>query len=690
MTDSFPRQSARTRGFNLGLPRAFAVASNGARVAFLRTPAGDDPHASLWVYDVAEDREREVHGPSAADEERLTDEERDRRERAGEKQLGVVTFAADPTLRVAAFVMGDRLLVADLATGTTRELTPAGPAFDPRPDPMGTRVAYVTGGALHVIDVNGGIDRRLAHDDDPDIHWGLAEFVAAEEMGRQRGYWWAPEGTRLLAARVDERPVDVWHIAAPADPWTSPRSTRYPKAGSANADVTLHLLGLDGADVEVRWDRAAFEYLVAVSWTGEGPPLALVQSRDQRDVQVVGIDPDTGATEVLWSEHDDVWTEIVPGTPAWLPRGRLLTAGHAGGNRALMIDGEPVTPPGLEVIGVIDGGEDVVFTATEDPTQVHVWRLRADADPERLSETGGAHGAAVGGDMVVLASETLDTAMPSALLLRDGAPVHTFSSHAEVPVVTTAPTFAALGERELHTAILTPGGTEPDGPLPVLLNPYGGPGAIRVLRTQRAHLESQWLADQGFAVLVTDGRGTPNRGVAWTHAIDRDYVDAALEDQVDALHAAADRLGYLDLSRVGIRGWSYGGYLVLAALLRRPDVFHAGIAGAPVTDMRLYDTHYTERYLGTPTSDAEAYERADVVKDAAALKGDLLMLHGFADDNVYVAHALRMSKALMEAGRLHAMIPLSGITHRPTDERAAEAMLQIQVDFLHRALGGGG
>src|SRR4029077_1239583 len=173
-------------------------------------------------------------------------------------------------------------------------------------------------------------------------------------------------------------------------------------------------------------------------------------------------------------------------------------------------------------------------------------------------------------------------------------------------------------------------------------------------------------------------------------SIHRDYVDAALEDQVDALHAAADRLGYLDLSRVGIRGWSYGGYLVLAALLRRPDVFHAGIAGAPVTDMRLYDTHYTERYLGTPTSDPEAYERADVVKDAAALRGDLLMLHGFADDNVYVAHALRMSKALMEAGRLHAMIPLSGITHRPTDERAAEAMLQIQVDFLRGALGGGG
>ena len=166
----------------------------------------------------------------------------------------------------------------------------------------------------------------------------------------------------------------------------------------------------------------------------------------------------------------------------------------------------------------------------------------------------------------------------------------------------------------------------------------------------------------------------------------RSYVDVALEDQVEGLHAAAERHGFLDLSRVAIRGWSYGGYLTLAALLRRPDVFHAGISGAPVTDMRLYDTHYTERYLGMPESDADAYANADLAPDAPKLQGQLLLIHGIADDNVYVAHSLRMTKALMEAGRPHSMIPLSGITHRPVDPAAAEAMLQIEVDFLHRAL----
>jgi dipeptidyl-peptidase-4 len=235
--------------------------------------------------------------------------------------------------------------------------------------------------------------------------------------------------------------------------------------------------------------------------------------------------------------------------------------------------------------------------------------------------------------------------------------------------------------------MFTPSGREPEAPLSVLLDPYGGPHFGRVVRAQRPLLESQWLADQGFAVLVIDGRGTPYRGVSWEQSVHRSYLDHALEDQVDGLQAAAARYPFLDLSRVAIRGWSYGGYLTLGALLRRPDVFHAGISGAPVTDMRLYDTHYTERYLGMPDTDADAYANADLIPDASNLRGELLLIHGLADDNVYAAHSLRMSKALMEAGRPHAFIPLSGITHRPTDPAAAEAMLQIEVDFLRRALG---
>lgn len=198
----------------------------------------------------------------------------------------------------------------------------------------------------------------------------------------------------------------------------------------------------------------------------------------------------------------------------------------------------------------------------------------------------------------------------------------------------------------------------------------------------------QWLADQGFVVIVADGRGTPGRGPTWERAVLRDLAGPVLEDQVDALHAvAATHPDSLDLGRVAIRGWSFGGYLALLAILRRPDVFHAAIAGAPVTDWRLYDTCYTERFLGHPDIEPEAYARSSVIDDAAALRGSLMLIHGLADDNVVSAHALRLSSALLAAGRPHTFVPLAGATHMGGSTTAASNLLHLEVGFLRRALG---
>ncbi|MDP9331124.1 MAG: prolyl oligopeptidase family serine peptidase [Actinomycetota bacterium] len=701
MSESFPRQSARTRGFSLGAPRTFTVADDGSRVAFLRTPTGDDPVASLWVYDVERDEESVVFDPKAsggaeATAEHTTPEERDRRERAGERQIGVVAYATDPAARIASFAVGERLYAADLVNGSVQELAPGGPAFDPRPDPTGRRIAYVTHGTLRMLTLDPTTDALLASDDDPDVRWGVAEFIAAEEMGRMRGYWWAPDGERVIAARVDEAEVPIWHIASPSDPSVPPRAVHYPRAGGANASVTLHVLGLDGSRVDVDWDRLAFEYVVAVSWSSEGPPIALVQSRDQRTMQVLGIDPGTGATQVLLEDRDERWTHITPGVPSWLPGGRLLTTGHRDDTRRLQIDGEPVTPAGLQVDSVLHVDDAVVFRATEEPTEMHVWRLAADGALTRISEEPGLHAAAVGGDVMVLVSDTTLSPLSESSVLRAGEVVHTILSFAEAPMLTPKPMFFEAGPKRLRSVLLTPGGGEPEAALPVLMCPYGGPHSSRVVRAGRAHLESQWFADQGFVVLVSDGRGTPSRGVAWEQSVFLDLATPALEDQVEALRAAAESYPFLDLSKVAIRGWSFGGYLTCLALLRRPDVFHAGIAGAPVTDWHLYDTHYTERYLGMPSRDAhadadargteDAYDRASIIADASNLRGELLMIHGFADDNVHVAHSLLLSKAMTEAGRRHSMIPLSGIAHRPSDPTTAENMLKIEVDFLRRAL----
>jgi dipeptidyl-peptidase-4 len=207
------------------------------------------------------------------------------------------------------------------------------------------------------------------------------------------------------------------------------------------------------------------------------------------------------------------------------------------------------------------------------------------------------------------------------------------------------------------------------------------------VRAQDAYLQSQWLADQGFAVVVADGRGTPGRGIAWEKAVHLDLATVALEDQVDALRAIGSENPDLDLGRVAIRGWSFGGYLAALAVLRRPDVFHAAVAGAPVTDWRLYDTHYTERYLGHPDENADAYRRSSLLDEADSLSRPLLLIHGMADDNVVAAHTLSMSRALLEAGRPHSVLPLSGVTHMTPQEVVAENLLVLQVAFLRQALG---
>jgi len=229
--------------------------------------------------------------------------------------------------------------------------------------------------------------------------------------------------------------------------------------------------------------------------------------------------------------------------------------------------------------------------------------------------------------------------------------------------------------------------TPDSDPLPVLLDPYGGPHAQRVLCAQSAYLTAQWFAEQGFAVLIADGRGTPGIGLAWEQAIHRNMAETVLEDQVAALHAAPEAFGVrLDLTKVGIRGWSFGGYLAALAVLRRPDVFHAAVAGAPVTDWRLYDTHYTERYLGHPDDDPECYERESLLVDAPKLQRPLLLIHGLADDNVVFAHTQRLSSALLAAGRPHTVLPLSGATHMANDPTVSENLLLVQVEFLRDAL----
>ncbi|OLR95004.1 S9 family peptidase [Actinokineospora bangkokensis] len=685
-SDTFLRLQARTQRFTLGTPRGFSTAPDGSHVLFLRSAGGEDRTHALWVQDLATGQETALAVPAdllAGGAEELSPEERARRERSRSQGAGILAAATDAAARTAAFTLSGRLFTADALTRETRELPATTPVIDPRPNPAGTHIAYVAGGALRVIGVDGADDRALAEPATADEAHGLAEFIAAEEMQRSRGYWWSPEGDRLLVAHTDNAPVQRWHIADPANPAAEPATVAYPAAGTPNATVRLEVIGLDGTRTPVAWDNKAFPYLVTAHWSRHGKPLIAVQTRDQRTVEVHAVDPATGATELLHTDTDDTWIEIFPGAPAWTPSGELVRIAAADGANRLFV-GDTCVSGDLQVRSVLHVGDDVLFTASaEDPTQVHVYT----SGPTRVSTEDGVHTAARAGGTTVLVSSSLDWDGPRVRVLRDGEQVGEVAVLATTPPIRPNVQLLTVGERDLRVALLYPSDHTPGTKLPVLLDPYGGPHAQRVLSTRGAFLHPQWLADQGFAVLVADGRGTPGRGPAWERAIHHDFAGATLDDQVDALTAVAADHPDLDLTRVAIRGWSYGGYLSALAVLRRPDTFHAAISGAPVTDWRLYDTHYTERYLGHPTDHPDVYDRNSLIDDAPTLTRPLLLLHGLADDNVVVAHSLRLSTALVAAGRPHTLLPLPGVTHMtPQEDDVAENFMLLQLRWLREAL----
>ncbi|MFJ8503122.1 prolyl oligopeptidase family serine peptidase [Streptomyces avermitilis] len=702
---SFPRRQARTQRFTLGAPRAFTVAPDGSRVVFLRSESGTDRAQKLWVLDVPDGRERLAADPGAllgGASERLSPQERARRERSREGGAGIVGYATDTALELASFALSGRLFTAELRAGTARELRVPGPVIDPRPAPDGRHIAYVAGGALRVVGAEGEDDRALAQPepaaDAATVSYGLAEFIAAEEMGRSRGFWWSPDSDRLLVARVDDAPVRRWWISDPAHPEREPQQVAYPAAGTDNADVRLFVIGLDGARTEVAWDRARYPYLAHVHWSEAGAPLILVQARDQLSQLFLAVDPDSGTTRMVHADEDPQWLDLFPGVPCWSPAGQLVRIADEGGARVLAVGERPLTGPQLHVRAVLDVTADDVLVAASageaapspEIGEVHVYRVN-ELGVERLSQEPGVHSAVRAGGVTVLVSAVPAQPGTQVQVLRDGKRVVTVPSYAEHPGLSPRVTLTRGGARKIPCAVLMPSDYPGDTPLPVLMDPYGGPHGQRVLAAHNPHLTSQWFADQGFAVVVADGRGTPGRSPAWEKAVKNDLAAITLQDQVDALHALADDFP-LDLSRVGIRGWSYGGYLAALAVLRRPDVFHAGVVGAPVTDLRLYDTHYQERYLGHPVQQPEVYRRNSVIDDAGLVDAaephrPMMIIHGLADDNVVVAHSLRLSSALLAAGRPHEVLPLSGVTHMTPQETVAENLLLLQLDFLKRSLG---
>ncbi len=701
VVDSFPRLAARTLNFSLGLPRELVVSPDGERVVFVRSESGTTRELGLWVCDVPSGTERRLCDPVellAESEEALTGEERARRERARVQTAGITAFSTDDAVTTAVFALSSRLFAVDLVGGApVRELRTHIAVVDPRLDPTGRRVAFAGDRGVHVVELDGGGSRLLVAPDPgeaDDVVWGLAEFIAAEELGRSRGFWWAPDGERLLVERYDETPVSVWYIADPAHPELPPRATRYPQCGTANALVSLAVVPVDGgAPVPVDWrsdvalDGKVLEYLAHVVWSGERPVITVL-TRDQRTLQYRDLDPATGRTTVREEVSDEAWVELLPGTPMLVPDGRLVTSADVADSRRLYLDGEACTPADVLVDEVLAVSADAAVAAVIPGLGARALaRLGFDGTVEMLSDpTGYATGSASRGGVVVTQRTLTEAEVVTTARLGDGQATVVPARAERPPLIPQAHTFRA-GDSGMPTTVLFPTGHVPGSRrLPVLMDPYGGPHGRRVLNSAHAYLASQWFADQGFVVIVCDGRGTAGNGPVWDRRALHDRVGTA-DDQAAAVRAVAERFpDDLDTTRVGIRGWSFGGYLAALAVLRHPDVFGAAIAGAPTSDERLYDTCYSERYLGDPNLDPDVYDRNSLIPLAPGLTRPLMIIHGLADDNVYPAHALALSGALLAAGRPHEFLPLTGMTHMANDEVVAENLLLLQVDFLRRSL----
>lgn len=706
----FASLQARTGRFRYGMPLSFVGNAHGDRIAFRRSRSGTDSRGCIWIAsidevgDVVERVIVDVAHPGGAATDDVPEAERARRERLRESGSGITAFSANAELTLFCFAFGGTLFVAETAAGTDefaiRMLEVPGPVVDPRLSPDGKQVAWVADDSLYVAPIVGGGSRVVATAIGSDQTVGLANFLAAEEFDRFRGFWWSPDSTKLLVEEVDSSKVELWKIPS-SKPEGEPRKVRYPAVGTANPAVTLAIYSAvdESTRTPVSLD-SKFDYVTHVSWSDGVGPLITVLNRAQTEGQILKVEPRTGQSSVAKQLQDDHWVEPVAGTPLSSADGRLVVSVVRDGNNSLVVGDTEVDLDGYLLRVVygkveVEGRPALLLGVHKDSSENHLALAPIPQDGGQLNElqllTSGEawYSASItSANRLVVSRSTIDTLATEFTWMELGVEgltsLGTVSSAATIPDLALNLERHLVGPHELNTTVQWPINHVPGSTrLPVIMNPYGGPHAQRVVQSGRAFAETQWLADQGFCVIVSDVRGATGRSAKDQHSFYRDLTEGPLGDQVTVIDWAADKWpDDIDPNRVGIMGWSFGGYLAALAVLRRPDKFAAAIAGAPVTDWRLYDTAYTERYLGHPDEEPEGYEHASLIPLASSLETPLLIIHGLSDDNVFFEHSRLLSEALTNADKSHTLLPLEDVTHMASNTDIATNLLIRQLDFF--------
>lgn len=702
------------------------ISPDGSRVTYLRGKTTDKDRLDLWEYNLRDGESRllvdsDLLVPLSVP---LSDEELGRRERQRTAALsGILEYSFAPSGAALLFPLGGDVYYYDLEKPPTGALTPvthgAGFATDASVSPEGRYLAYVRDQNLILFDLALGQETALTRDGGGAIKNGMAEFIAQEEMDRRTGYWWSPDDAHVAFVRVDETPVTLMQRFEIAADNVTAFAQRYPAAGGANVAVSLGVIAVgSGATTWIDLGSENDIYLARVDWLPDARTLAIQrESRDQGRLDLLFADIDTGAVRTVLTETSSTWIELHDELTFLRNAPHFIWASSRDGFQHLYLYDyagtllRPLTAGAWSVDdfrsraikGVDETRRLVYFTATErTPLERHLYATSLDTreprDVRRITREAGLHAISMSADARMYVDDFNSAAQPPQVSLRDvgGQLLHWLQEnpldehHPYAPYLAddALPEFGTLTAADgqpLHYRLFKPAGFDPSIRHPAIVEVYGGPGVQRVTNAWSGNSFTQVLTRLGYVVFQLDNRGTAARGTAFQAPIHGQLGDVEVADQVQGARWLGSQ-PYVDAGRIGVWGWSYGGYLTLMLLFKAPEVFRAGVSGAPVSDWSLYDTHYTERYLGRPQDNASGFTASSVLPYASDLTGNLLVIHGMADDNVLFLHSTKLFRRLQDLGKPFDVMVYPGAKHgliRQHDGRHAYATIER---FFSRSL----
>jgi dipeptidyl-peptidase-4 len=699
------------------------ISPDGTRITYLQSSLKDKDRLDLWEYRIHEGRSHILVDSNslAPAKKKLSDEELSRRERQRTAALsGILEYSFAPSGRALLFPLGGNLYYYDLtkpAADAVLEINRSNSsASDATVSPAGHYVAFIRDQNLHVFDIARNQEKALTVDGGGAIKNGMAEFVAQEEMDRSTGYWWSPDDRHIAFARVDETPVKVTQRFEIAADNVATFAQRYPAAGGPNVLVRVGVIDVQSGAVS--WIDLGDDidiYLARVNWLPDGRTVAIQrESRDQKKLDLLFADIETGRSRVVLSETSATWIELHDEISFLKKSKEFVWASSRDGFRHLYLyanDGRMLRQltagdwtvddfRARAIKGIDEKRRRLYFTATaQSPTQRQLYSISLDTeDPrkiDRISAGDGVHGITMSSHASLYVDNFTGTAQPPQVGLHgaDGKLLARLlenrldAQHPDAPYLAdnSVPEFGTLQAADgqiLYYRLFKPRHFDPAKRYPAIVDVYGGPGVQRVLDTWTGASFTQILTRAGYVVFQLDNRGTAFRGTAFQAPIHDKLGDVEVADQVQGARWLAAQ-GFVDPARIGVWGWSYGGYLALMLMFKAPDVFRVGVSGAPVTDWEIYDTHYTERYLDRPQDNAAGYTASSVLPYAENLKGKLLVIHGMADDNVLFLHSTKLFRKLQDLGKPFDVMVYPGAKHgliRQHDGRHAYATIKRYFD----------